>query len=502
MTNQNYIRGGVVNKTAGKDNFDSIVSILKHERCEITYISFSSLKGFVFKVHVPNLTPDQTEFYGLNENTKIFDVPVDTFVLKMAILYSGESTSDTILTLPIPYQSDNPRYNPIPKEMERFANFHNEATTQSEIYEQTLSKGQPICPALIDLSHFTNLDSSIPFLKALEKKCKDDESITMLDYITNILTSVHDCQLGMITMESAIGFESFYEVYDNFGEMKSGTMQMSGHGKTPPSTNQTNLCIDVIVQIIRLLNETRIVHCDLHGENILIDKRSKKIVIIDFGLILKIDHLNLQQRRIAQQFAKDAFFTHSFFNEMGNYELSKNIRENVFVFDKNYAKTITQFIISIDYMFNKYNFNVMQGSKIQNWYKSRINFKSYGDITNKLNSYYSSEILCSLEEKAKYKKIKESGKHEGTQKFETLCEKLNELKPSPGRYKFTARDAPEVNRSKKEKTRHQYSSSRSRSSRKKYSYLKSSSSQSVYSFPNVIGKINFGSRENSRSRSK
>jgi len=260
--------GGVVNKTLGKDNFDSFVQLLKNEGCEIKSISFSSLKGFVFKVHVKNLLEKDIEFYGLNETSNVFDKPVDTLVVKLAILYTGtgHKKNERILDLPN-YQEVYNEQSSYNKQMESFSDFKNEAIAQSEIYEKTLLKGQPICPALIDFSHFTSMDSSMPFLNLLESKCIDnnDESKNMILYIKTILGTVRVCELGMITMESASKFDPFYDMYDIYGETDPSSLTTDG-----PSPSQINLCNDVIVQIIRLLNECRIIHCDLHGYNVMV----------------------------------------------------------------------------------------------------------------------------------------------------------------------------------------------------------------------------------------
>ncbi len=488
------LKGGVVNKNPGSDNFDSIVKMIKHKRCKISCVSFSSIKGFIFKINVEELKSDKVEFYGLNKTNRTFDVPVDTLVIKMAILYTGGIESDRILMLPDyqPILTESKR-----KEMEYVNDFRDEAIAQSEIYEQTLSKGEPICPALIDLSHFTSIDSSVPFLRALEKKAIDDESRNMISYITKMLTETRDCQLGMITMESAVTFESFYTAFDKQSIVNPATMQISGYNGIPPSPEQLHLCGDVIIEIIRLFNECKIVHCDLHGENVLVDTKTNKILIIDFGRILRIDRLHLLERKIAHQFAIDFFVIRSFFDKNRDFKISPKIQHNVSTFDINYVKLVLSFILSIEYMYNKTRFDRDGQSKIKNTYSSIFVLTpsakpTYTAITAALNAYYSREIECSISEREKYKTVKTPGKRETVP--ETLCEKLQETKGSPSRIEFTARSPPEVVRSRRKRESSTGVSGKSNKSMKRSSGFQrhsNSSNLDVYSFPDTMRGMNF-----------
>lgn len=494
MKKQKYMYGGIVNKNPEHDNFDSIVKLINNEKCQITCISYSSIKGFVFKLHVNDLLQEEVEFYGLNEKSNVFDSPIDTLVIKMAILYTGENIKDDkVLELPDYVSKMLIKKN---KQLERFKDFKNEAIVQSEIYEKTLLKGQPICPALVDFSHFTSLDSSIPFLNAIEKRCVDEESKNMIRYIKNILGSVRNCELGMITMESAVTFDSFYDVYDNYGVIDTTTLAISGNGNAP-SDKQVLLSNDVIVQIIRLLNECRIIHCDLHGYNVMvkkIDGSSKhKVFIIDFGRILNIDKLTKNEKKITQQYASDLFNERSFFK--ADFELSPKIKSLVTKFDKNYVKTLILFILSVDYMYNNLEFGVISQSKIQKTYINNIDkLKSYTAITNALNNYYSTNINCSIHQISKYKTVKGSDMHEkNIGRFETLCDKIKETDGSPSKYKFMARDAPElVRRKRPDSTSSNPNSTRkNKRTRQSSSGNRTMSNRSPNSFPNIIGRFDF-----------
>jgi len=435
---RHYMKGGVVNKVEGGDNFASIVKMIAHPKCKISLISDLSLKGFVVMLHVEGLDP--VEFYGLNETTHVFDVPVDTLVIKMAILYTGTSTADNKLELP-PYKAG------MRKQMENLNDFQKEAAIQSEIYYQTLSKGNPICPALIDLSHFTSLDSSARFLKALRTKCIDSESRSMITYIMESLPGTTDRQLGMITMESAVTFDTFYDAFDSYSTIDTSNMQISGYDNITASTEQVSLCGDVVFQIARLFNECKIVHCDLHGENILVDKLKKKMLIIDFGRTLHADALSLPERKVAHGYARDLLNSPVLFNSRGNFETTSRIKYSVSKFDVTYLKVLLEFVVSLEYMYNaKYN-KVIGKSKIKTDYMGMFELTvhalpTYTAIVRALNAYYSSDVLCSISEKAKYKKVVAAETHDDTQRFETLCERMERLTAAESAVEVNVREVP------------------------------------------------------------
>lgn len=394
---QKTMVGGVVNKTLGKDNFDSLFQFINHDGCEITSISYKSLKGFVFKLHINNLQEKDTEFYGLNSSTNVFNVPVDTIILKLAILYEDE---DDHKQLP-DYEEKYNEKSVYGKEMESHEDFRNEAILQSQIYEKTLSKGQPVCPALIDFALFDT--TKMRFLDLLESKCNNDnESKQMILYIKSALNNNDDCKLGMIAMESAATYKTFNDVYDFIED---------------ENTSQ-KLCEEAVFQIIRLYNECRIVHCDLHGNNIMVKKiegsDKYKIFIIDFGRVLKIDEVLFGEK---YEILRDSLSI--------DFDYIDTIKKNgVVKFDKNYVKTIIQFIISVDYIYNN------EESRIQNNYVDEIDREtSYKTIADDLNNYYSSTITC---DGTNYKTL-----HRGTSftkkfaQYKSLCDKLKETKSIP-----------------------------------------------------------------------
>jgi len=412
----------VVNKNPNKKNFDSIVNMLAHPNCKISDVSYSSLKGFVFKLYVEGLEEKDVEFYGLNEETNVFDVPVNTLIIKMTILYTREGNIIQQLN-----DYANVLKSVIQKESETFDNFKNEALIQSMIYEKTLIKGEPLCPALIDFSHFNDREASDAFLNAIMDKCITEESKSMISYLLNE-TQNQFYQLAMITMESALDYEK-YSV-----------------ARTKYSDSKNILKSQALSKIIRLFNETRITHCDLHGGNLLVKRKENgmfKLVMIDFGMALNVDFLTHIEKETLQGYAEGLFEVYDFFDNNAN--VSEDLSLNVFSVNETTVEKIIQFVVCVDLMYGKTRLELSERSPIyKNYYVT--NFKL---VIENLKSYYSSDILCD----STYKSITQNDNYDKKlQNFETLCGKIKELEKktgSPVRSVFIPQAAIEVVRKKR-----------------------------------------------------
>jgi len=385
--------GGIVNKTPGKNSFVSIMQMLKNDRCKITSVSYSSLKGFVFKLHIEPekgkmyLDECDVEFYGLNCNKTAFDADVDTLILKLAILHKTEE-----IDLEPHYVSVSGDKKD--KQADIYGDFLNEAVLQSYIYERTVSKGEPICPALVDFSHFSDLNASIPFLDVLASRCyENDDAKPMIDYLKSQLTSVHDIELGMIAMEIANDFISFYDTYDQSvgasDDYAAQTMLENGD----PTPDQVKLCDEVMTQVLRLLNEARCVHCDLHGNNVMVKTYydgSHKIYLIDFGRVLYIDGLSSEMATLVNKYTDNVFNEPPFFAIQDGKvsQLVPSIKPNNTVFTEEYVKNLTMLALSVDYAYNKFYFDWSESSKMNKNYVVNFNGNSMVNMTNALNIYY------------------------------------------------------------------------------------------------------------------
>lgn len=385
--------GGIVNKTPGKNSFVSIMQMLKNDRCKITSVSYSSLKGFVFKLHIEPekgkmyLDECDVEFYGLNCNKTAFDADVDTLILKLAILHKSEEIELEPHYVAVSGDKKD-------KQADVYSDFFSEAILQSYVYEKTVSKGEPICPALVDFSHFSDLNASIPFLDVLASRCyENDDAKPMIDYLKGQLTSVHDIELGMIAMEIANDFVSFYDAYDQSvgasDDYAAQTMLENGD----PTPDQVKLCDEVMTQAVRLLNEARCVHCDLHGNNVMVKTYydgSHKIYLIDFGRVMYIDGLVSDMANLVNKYTDDIFNEQPFFALQDGKvsQLAPSIKPYTTAFTEEYVKTLVMLALSVDYAYNKYNFDWAESSKMNKNYVDYFNGNSMVNIANALNVYY------------------------------------------------------------------------------------------------------------------
>jgi len=288
----NKMFGGIVKKNSDDKNnsFVSVLKMLNNPRCKLSHVSYRSLKGFIFKLHLEHddenpLTDDDIEFYGLNETKTGFNAPIEALVIKIAILHNPMETKNGKEFVLDDYKPTVGEKS-YKKETDTYDNFQKEAVTQSEIYEKTVVMGEPICPALVDFSFFTEQDLTYKFIEICLNKSTDDvEATKMLNFIQEAINKTDDTVLGMITMESAVECEMFNDTYN----------------RQEIDEDKYELTEALMVAVIRLFNETGIVHCDLHWNNSLVKENedgSFKVYLIDFGRIMKLDEIIENQKEI------------------------------------------------------------------------------------------------------------------------------------------------------------------------------------------------------------
>jgi hypothetical protein len=332
-------KGGLIKKDRNITNFDAFMNMINMERVEITKISFNSLYGFIFKLHVPQMEECEHQFYGLNENKTDFDAPIDALVIKMSVL--NESKSDFLQGL---FLDDTK----IDKQCDILDNFKNEAIIQSKIYSDSLLYGDPLCPCLLDLFIFEYNTQIKNFLGAVLSKCKDDASIAVINWMFTLFNQFNQSQykLGVIVMESAVEYSTFLVCYDAIFEGP----------EEKKKTEIAKLVTTLLTKLIRLYNECRILHFDLHMGNSLVkknDDESFSLYIIDFGR----------------------------FNNTGNATVINTF--NVQEIDK-----ILQFFITSEIKYKHKRFGI-DISTIKEYYDVLKNYASIDELVNSLNTFYS-----------------------------------------------------------------------------------------------------------------
>jgi hypothetical protein len=160
-------------------SFDAVYQMITNPLSTLTKISYSSLKGFIFKLDVPH-DVQHTYFYGLNDSGTSYNVPVYTLILKFAIITDRTESLPNFIYM---HDSHN-------KSTENLIEYATESKTQQDIYVATVSpSGNPICPAVADFSYFDCTSGEI-LLAKLIKNTNNSATIGMVgDNITGSITT-------------------------------------------------------------------------------------------------------------------------------------------------------------------------------------------------------------------------------------------------------------------------------------------------------------------------
>ena len=205
MTYKNKLQNaGSIRKNNDGKIFNSIMRMI--QKGVIDIISFNSLKGFIFKITIDNI--DDVEFFNYNNRTKIYDIPVYSIVLKIAILSEKTYTLNDLI-FPNPNTNKLYKHN---KESDKINDFSNEANIQNRIYLKTIKgTGNPVCPSVIDNTILSS-EVSQKFLDFLYKKKKDPKNKNTTNYVIAYLYYIFQSSadidkikrkfyLGIITMD-------------------------------------------------------------------------------------------------------------------------------------------------------------------------------------------------------------------------------------------------------------------------------------------------------------
>jgi hypothetical protein len=278
MTNGNKntrrkIKGGLKQKNPLITSWQAVYKMIINPQSRLTKIAYSSLKGFIFRLDVPQI-PDNSEFLGLNQSGTAFTVPIYSLIFKFSIIsYEDENLPNLI----IPGDKDqygNPLLTGREKEFEYLDEFKNEANIQQSIYLKTVNPtGKPICLAVVDFSIFDKPASDRLLRELLEKPTNDIVVNTMLQYLINNITSTR--KLGMISMELA---------NSDFRELSSIENKDAYNSD----------CIYAIAQILILFVKLKTLNYDCHSGNVLASitppiRDETRAVLIDFGRTLNFN---------------------------------------------------------------------------------------------------------------------------------------------------------------------------------------------------------------------
>jgi hypothetical protein len=242
------IKGGVIFKNEGinMDKFDYILKLIQENTVKLKLISDSTAYANVYELEFIEKTI--TPFFGLNETSTDFTVPIYSLILKVVFLEEG-----------IVYKNE---FNKFKMNLEEF---EKEVQTQNKVYEITISKGKPVCPSIVT-SGVLNEETSIKFIDNFYNKESPEK-------INTTKQSIHNgTKIGIIVMENEVDFkpvDDFLRIVDK-----------SDNDSLIESTG-----LEIISALMRILFEAQINHVDNNYGNILVkyENNNLKVRIIDYG---------------------------------------------------------------------------------------------------------------------------------------------------------------------------------------------------------------------------
>jgi len=257
------IKGGLKQKDPSLSSWQAVYKMISNPASTLTKISYSSLKGYIFKLDVP-ARPENSEFFGLNDTATALNVNIYSLIFKFAII-SKEGDE------PLPeFSFDGESYT---KATENLNDFETESNIQQSIYLKTLTpSGKPICLAVADFSYFDTASAGTLLEQLRAKRGNSPKVLGMLDYLMDTLNSNEEYQLGMITMELANSdFKELSDLKTNESVFKSD-------------------CNSALAQILILFTKLKILNYDSHAGNVLGKEDGKKTFLIDFGRTLNFQN--------------------------------------------------------------------------------------------------------------------------------------------------------------------------------------------------------------------
>lgn len=224
---------------------------------EIEIFSNESLYGIILKATLKNnLKEYPYEMYDANHYGK----SVKCILIKLMFLTDNNNNYT--------YKFDNNK-----KYTESVENFKKEVKIQTEIFLKTVDYLEPLCPAPV-YSEILNEDNKNDEINRFIEKTKNSDDKKLLENIKNIKFPF----LGILAMEIADDYKPFadFSIY-SYNYIKFENMAK--------------------LQILNMALNTGYYQNDLHLNNILVNPKYTgmyqdipgKVIIIDFGLAIKID---------------------------------------------------------------------------------------------------------------------------------------------------------------------------------------------------------------------
>jgi hypothetical protein len=244
----------------------------------------ASLYGFIIRVTIPPVMPTFFKEYHWKKGTY---EPIRVFLLKLSFLCPDSSTETD-------YVYDNPAVGAAKrKRMNRISEFQRECQTQYEIYNRSFDGGEYYVPPLLTNFIFT--------LKVKGARLNTFLLNEIINWVTiNGAPFPDDYILGIFCMQLLDGYTTLKTVITPYIPLRP-QMRPPGYVAPIPPLDIVDIQSLASAVILLLAYKSGVVHKDAHVGNIMVNKdyvgfldggKKGKVVIIDFGRIIKIDRTN------------------------------------------------------------------------------------------------------------------------------------------------------------------------------------------------------------------
>jgi hypothetical protein len=318
-------KGGLKKKHADKTGFQSISDMIQAPGTTFKVLTVGSLKGYMI---IMNVDEAYAEYFTMSDNNTGLTKTVTQYLLKFSI-----TDTSGVKSLP-DFDLNGEIY---VKNSDDTDSYFLEAQLQSNLWWNSISGGKlPICPAVANISFFKS--SAQNLLNAFIAKALNARQEAKL-------VAIRDYLLAQLNNSSYSGGRSIGLITQNLLEYPGGSAVTLLSVLDDNSVSQSikrNLIIFSAAQVLRLYLDYKVVHCDLHLENILVS--GNECFIIDFGAVYDIDSPSISGLSNVARHHADKLRVINSTSMRGRRNFDSNFIEDIFIdelvsIDKAYMAT-------------------------------------------------------------------------------------------------------------------------------------------------------------------
>jgi hypothetical protein len=266
-----------------------LYDMLDLEKTKVTLLTAISLNGFMFKVDIGD---DIVEYPYLDllPGSQRFSVDVKSFIIKIVVVSKLER--DRLAPLIFHKSHIVGDQIIIKKETVSPDSFEKEAIIQDSIWIKSVSGSRPpICPSVAYASIMED-DISDQLLGKLQNKLNPNDNFYENVTISYLADAIYNRpnksyyahrKLGILLMPTIPDARTFYR-------FRRDTPNDPTTPEVVPEVVR-DVVANIIAQIVRMFIELKIIHLDLHSENVMVYPEGDimKSKIIDFGRASRLD---------------------------------------------------------------------------------------------------------------------------------------------------------------------------------------------------------------------